>query len=253
MPPLSGQTIIFLPGIDGTGISFDPFRAVLPDDVHVNIIRYPTDRLLSFEEMVCSAKRQIQSHQKGAIILAESFSGLVAIALVGSRQIEANCLILCSTFARSPRPVLLKVFGYLPLEPLIKLPLPVFIFKLMIGCDEETAKLFLAMWQKVKTLVPEKVLIHRLKLISQVDVRDWLPKVLIPSLYIQATADRSVPASSLFDFVESVPDLRVRRISGPHFILQAQPRASLDAIEDFLELITRQWHQCRKGTKLEKL
>ncbi len=240
MPPLSGQTIIFLPGIDGTGISFEPFRAVLPHDVHVNIIRYPTDRLLSFEEMVCSAKRQFHSHQKGAIILAESFSGLVAIALVGSRQIEAKCLILCSTFARSPRPVLLRVFGYLPLEPLIKLPLPVFIFKLMIGCDEEAAKLFLAMWRKVKALVPAKVLIHRLKLISQVDVRGWLSKISIPCLYIQATADRSVPPSSLFDYVESVLDLRVRRIRGPHFILQAEPKASLEAIENFVGRITKQ-------------
>lgn len=240
MAPLSGQTIIFLPGIDGTGISFEPFRAVLPHDVNVNIIRYPADRLLSFEETVCCAKHQIQSNQKGAIILAESFSGLVAIVLVGSRQVQASCLILCSTFARSPRPVLLKCFGYLPLEPLIKLPLPVSIFKLMIGCDEQTAKLFLSMWQKVKALVPAKVLIHRLKLISQVDVRDWLPKVSIPCFYIQAAADRSVPASSLFDFLESVPDLRIRRINGPHFILQAQPKASLEAIENFVELITKQ-------------
>ncbi len=141
MHPLSGRTIIFLPGIDGTGISFEPFRAVLPHDVHVNVIRYPADRLLSFEEMVGCAKDQIQSNKRGAIILAESFSGLVAIVLVGSRQIEADCLILCSTFARLPRPVVLKIFGYLPLEPLIKLPLPVFIFRLMIGCDKETAKL----------------------------------------------------------------------------------------------------------------
>ncbi len=50
------------------------------------------------------------------------------------------------------------------------------------------------------------------------------------------------PPSSLFDFVESVPDLRVRRIRGPHFILQARPEASLKAIQDFVGLITSQPH-----------
>jgi pimeloyl-ACP methyl ester carboxylesterase len=240
MHPLSGERIIFLPGMDGTGISFEPFGAVLPHDVHVSVIRYPTDRLLTFEETARCARDQIQSDQEGAIVLAESFSGPVAIALVGSGQIKAKCLILCSTFARSPRPLLFKALGYLPLELLVRLPVPMFVFKRVIEGGEETAKLFLAMWQRVKALVPAKVLIHRLKLISQVDVRGWLPKVSIPCFYIQATSDRSVPASSLFDFVELVPDLRVRRIRGPHFILQAQPEASLTAIQNFVGLITRQ-------------
>src|SRR5512136_1744278 len=122
MHSLSGQTIVFLPGMDGTGVSFEPFREVLPGDVTVKVIRYPTDRLLSFEETVQCAREQIQSDQKDVIVLAESFSGPVAIALVASGQLKAKCLILCATFARPPRPVLLKILRYLPLELLIKLP-----------------------------------------------------------------------------------------------------------------------------------
>lgn len=240
MYPLSGQTIVFLPGMDGTGISFEPLGKVLPQDVNVKIIKYPLDRLLSFEETVQCAKNQIESNQEDVIVLAESFSGPVAIALVGSGQLKAKCLILCSTFAKSPRPVLLKVLSYLPLEVLIRLPFPRVVFKHVILGGEEATDLFLAMWQRVKALVPAKVLVHRLKVISQVDVRGWLPKLTIPCFYIQATSDRSVPASSLFDFIEAVSDLRVKRIWGPHFILQAQPQASLSAIENFVGLITGQ-------------
>ncbi len=240
MHPLSGQTIVFLPGIDGTGISFEPLGKVLPPDVIVKIIQYPRDKLLSFEETVQCANDQIQSDQEDVVVLAESFSGPVAIKLVGSGQLKAKCLILCSTFAKSPRPVLLEIIRYLPLEFLMRLPFPRFLFRHVVEGGEEATDLFVAMWQRVKALVPAKVLVHRLKIIRQVDVRQWLFKLTIPCLYIQATSDWSVPASCLFDFTEAIRDLRVRRIRGPHFILQARPQESLTAIQNFLDLITIQ-------------
>jgi pimeloyl-[acyl-carrier protein] methyl ester esterase len=238
MHPLSGETIVFLPGMDGTGVSFEPLGEVLPPDIIVKVIQYPTDRLLSFEETVRCAKDQIQSDQEDVIVLAESFSGPVAIALVGSGQLKAKCLILCATFAKPPRPALLKILSYLPLELLLKLPFPRFFLKHVVEGEEEATGFFLSMWARVKTMVPAKVLVHRLKVISQVDVREWLPKLTIPCCYIQATSDRAVPASSLFDFTETIFDLRVKRIKGPHFILQAQPQASLTAIQNFVGLIT---------------
>jgi len=67
------------------------------------------------------------------------------------------------------------------------------------GGEEEATDLFLAMWQRVKAIVP---------------------------------------ASSLFDFTETITDLRVIRIKGPHFIFQAQPQESLTAILNFVGLIS---------------
>jgi pimeloyl-[acyl-carrier protein] methyl ester esterase len=238
MRPLSGETIVFLPGIDGTGVSFEPLAEVLPPDVIAKVIRYPTDRLLSFEETVQCAKDQVQSDQKDVIVLAESFSGPVAIALVASGQLRAKCVILCATFVRSPRPTLLKLLNYLPLELLLKLPFPRFLLKQVVEGEKEATDLFLSMWARVRIMVPPKVLVHRLKVISQMDVREWLPKLTIPCCYIQATCDRAVPSSSLFDFTEAIFDLRVRRIRGPHYILQAEPQACLTAIEDFVGLIS---------------
>jgi pimeloyl-ACP methyl ester carboxylesterase len=237
MQPLSGQTIVFLPGIDGTGISFEPLRDLLLQEINVIVIQYPTDKLLDFDQTVQCAKDQIQSDQQDVIVIAESFSGPVAIALVGSGQLKAKCLILCSTFAKSPRPVLLKILDCLPLEWLIGLPFPRFLIKHVVEGGIEATDLFLAMWQRVKPLVPAKTLVHRLNVISQVDVRGWLPKLNIPCLYIQASSDRAVPASALFDFTETITDLRVKRINGPHFILQAQPHESLTAIQNFVSLI----------------
>ncbi len=238
MNPLSGKNILFLPGLDGTGISFEPLAAVLPTDVSVQVVHYPTDRLLSFEETVQCARDQILLQEK-MIVIAESFSGPVAIALAVSGRLRITCLVLCATFARAPRPVLLKVLSFMPLEPFMKLPLPRFLMRHVVEGGAEAADLFLAFWQRVKVTVPAKVLAHRLSVVSRIDVRPLLPQLTEPCLYIQATSDRSIPASAIYDFTEAVSDIRVARIKGPHFILQAQPEKSLAAIQNFVALISR--------------
>lgn len=235
MHPLSGRKLVFLPGLDGTGISFEPFGAVLPDDVPVCVVRYPTDRLLSFEETVRCARDQIP-RERDAVVLAESFSGPVALALAGSGLIRPGCMVLCSTFARSPRPRVLKALELLPLKRLLGLPVHRSLLRLVVAGGAESADLLLDLWRRVRTMVPPEVLVHRLEIINRVDVRDFLPGLSVPCLYLQAASDRTVPESALFDFMEAVPDLRVKRIPGPHFILQARPRESLDAIQHFAGL-----------------
>jgi len=235
----AGIAILFMPGMDGTGISFEPLQALLPDDIPVTIIRYPSDSLLDFDETVQCAKNQIQSDMGDVIVIAESFSGPVAVSLVGTGQLKAKYLILCATFARSPRPVLLNIFRWLPIEFLMSLPLPRLLLRLRIEGGPATTDLFLAMWKRVKTLVPLKTLAHRLRVIHKVDVRRWLPAIKIPCLYIQATADKTVPESCLSDFTQSITDLRVEKITGPHFILQAQPELCLAAILNFVEHVSK--------------
>lgn len=236
MHPLSGKTIIFMPGMDGTGISFEPLGKLLPHDVKVKVIQYPADRLLSFEENLQCVREQVQPDGE-AVVIAESFSGPVAVALIGSGQLKATCLILSATFARSPRPLLLKTLSCLPMEGVLQLPLPQFLLNHLIEGSEVAADVFQDMLHRIRAMVPAKVLNHRLRVIDKTDVREWLSKLTLPCLYIQASADRAVPASALFDFTEAVADLRVTRIPGPHFILQAQPQQSLAAIQNFMALI----------------
>lgn len=233
MHPLTGRNIVFMPGLDGTGISFEPLANVLPPDVNVQIVRYPTDRFLTFDETVTCAEDQVRIDDT-TVIVAESFSGPVAVALVGSHRVRPGCLVLCATFARSPRPVLLKALLHLPLAALLALPFPRFLFSCIVEGGEASAIVFDHLWKKVKAAVPPELLVHRLKLIDALDVRPWLPGLTVPCCYLQATADRTVPSSCLQDFTV-VPHLTVKRIRGPHFLLQAQPDACLAAIEEFLE------------------
>lgn len=233
MGALDNQNLIFLPGLDGTGISFEPLAEALPRDVRVQIVRYPADRLLSFDQTVDWAAAQIRSDE-ASIVLAESFSGPVAVMLAASGRVKAKALILCATFARSPRPILLQLSKYFPVAAMLEAPWPRSILKHILEGGQASADTLLTLWQRIKPEVPAQVLIHRLDIIHRLDVRPGLARLTMPCLYIQATGDRTVPAAALADFTAAVPNLQVARIKGPHFILQARPRQSISAIESFM-------------------
>jgi pimeloyl-ACP methyl ester carboxylesterase len=234
MKRLSNQNLVLMPGIDGTGLSFEPLLPFLPANAKITIVRYPTDKLLSFEETVECAAAQIPAG-KHPIVIAESFSGPVAIQMIASGRIKAKALILCATCAKSPRPIVWRIMRFLRLPLLIRPDMPRRFFKIVIGDDKLIAEL-MPLWKKVHAGVPARVMDHRLKIINRVDVTKWLKKFPVPCCYLQATDDRVIPSSCLADFEKGIPNLVVKRIKAPHFILQAQPQACLDAIEAFISL-----------------
>ena len=226
--------LVFMPGLDGTGISFEPLSKFLPADIVTTVVRYPADKLLSFEETVAFAYDQIKGEQD--VVLAESFSGPVAISLIASGRLKVKGLILCATFAKAPRQTVLKMLRWLPLELGLRLPFQSLLLRLMLG-DRKAIDTLLPIWQRLKTTVPARTLAHRIRLLSLVDVRHLLSELTIPCWYIQATEDRLLP-SSVLDFVQAMPHLVVKRLTGPHFILQTEPEASSAIINEFTDLIT---------------
>ena len=230
------RKLVFMPGLDGTGISFEPLSKFLSADIATTVVRYPADRLLSFEEIIACAHDQIKGAQD--IVVAESFSGPVAISLIGSGRLKAKGLILCATFAKAPRRTMLKMLRWLPLELGLKLPFQRVLLRYILG-DRRATDALSPMWQRIKSMVPPRVLAHRIRLLSLLDVRHWLSEIIIPCWYIQATKDKLLPASSVLDFVQAIPHLVVRKLTGPHFILQAEPEASAAIINEFIDLIRK--------------
>ena len=226
--------LLFMPGIDGTGISFEPLRQFLPANIETTVIRYPASTPLSFEETVNSALEQISGDPD--VVLAESFSGPVAVALIGSGRVKTKGLILSATFARTPRPFLMEILSLLPVGSILKFPFPNSWLRFFIG-DAKAAGVILPLWKRVRSEVPARILAHRIRIIDRIDVREYLSKVIIPCLYIQATRDRIVPASSVRDFADSITGLQIRRIAGPHPILQVEPEASAAIISEFIEAL----------------
>jgi pimeloyl-ACP methyl ester carboxylesterase len=191
---------------------------------------------LNFDHTVRWARHCIQTDRE-AIVLAESFSGPVAVALVGAGLIKPKCLILCATFARPPRPHLLKLAPWLPLSHLLRLPLPGCLLKHWIEGGRRSTLLLGAMWKRVRVKVCPHVLAHRLRLTGRIDVRPCLKHISVPCLYIQATGDRTVPETCAADFRAELSNVSILRIKGPHFILQAYPLTCLEAIGTFVRQV----------------
>ena len=231
MTSLGNQHLVFMPGMDGTGLSFEPVLPFLPHSAKVTIVRYPADKFLSFDETVECAAAQIPPGDP-PIVIAESFSGPAAIKMIGAGRIKARALILCATFVKSPRPIVWRVMRFLHLPMLIKPEMPKRFFRLVIGDDKLIDKL-LPLWKKIHAHVPARVMQHRLKIINEIDVTAWLSKIKIPCCYLQAFHDRLIPASCAQEIKKIAPFVEIKKINAPHFILQAEPQACLKAIEVF--------------------
>lgn len=237
MSRLSKQNIVFMPGLDGTGLSAEPLLKFIPSDAAVTIIRYPTDKLLSFPDILECAAAQFPAGVE-PIVIAESFSGPAAIQLIASGQVKAKSLILCATFARPPRPVLFRISRFFGLPKLIRPVMPQHFFRIFLG--KEYMQTLIPLWEKVHRGVSPHVLNHRLGIINSVNVTKWLEKLSVPCCYLQANNDRVIPASCLADIEKGITGLVTKKINGPHFILQAEPQACLQAIEEFLDETQRE-------------
>jgi pimeloyl-ACP methyl ester carboxylesterase len=84
--------------------------------------------------------------------------------------------------------------------------------------------------------VPPAVLARRVRCVLSIDVREHLERCSIPLLYLRGAMDRLVPARTADELARRQPRMDIVNIdAAPHFVLQRQPAASLQAICAFLE------------------
>ncbi|MEJ7807867.1 MAG: hypothetical protein WKG03_18345 [Telluria sp.] len=112
-------TLVLLPGMDGTGDLFADFVRALGDAVVSLVVSYPAGEALDYAGLTEFARARLP-RDRPFVLLGESFSGPVAIALAASRPPGLMALILSCTFARNPTPVFSvfkHVLGALPVSP----------------------------------------------------------------------------------------------------------------------------------------
>jgi pimeloyl-ACP methyl ester carboxylesterase len=222
-------TLVMLPGLDGTGMLFTPLLREFPEGVEPVIISYPVDRVLSYSQLVSYVENMIPDGRK-VVILAESFSGPVSIALAVSGRIKLSGLILCSTFIRNPRPFLTRLFSMLPLFSIMGSWFPGFLIRAALLGGDASDELIGAFRSAVKSVKPA-VLSQRFKEISCVNMSDPLKGIAVPVCVIKGSYDMLVPEAAL-----PVPEeAELHVIEGPHLLLQARAKESAGIIRGFLE------------------
>jgi pimeloyl-ACP methyl ester carboxylesterase len=189
-------TALLLPGMDGTGTLFEPLARALAPDVIPAIASYPRDRCLEYRKL-----RSLVALPDGPFaIVAESFSGPLAIRIAAERPAHLRALVLVATFARFPWTDALR-----PLRPL----LGAYLFR---------APRF------------ARMLGIRAALVGLDAPADLVRRV-------DAAIDRVVGPWALRHLRRCRPDARLVEIDGPHLVLQREPGPSARAIKDFLSEI----------------
>ena len=155
-------------------------------------VSYPQDKQNTYEQLASLAAEQLSDD--GAIVLAESFGGAVALTLAFRRPDLVRRLVLINTFAWFPRQPLIKLLAllgpYLPRRPASAWSRGIrgrFFFPPVISQSDRDA------WWNLTADVPQRVYGLRLGLIAHLDLRPLLGEIEVPTIVFISPNDRIVP------------------------------------------------------------
>lgn len=215
--------------MDGTGRLFAPLLARLPASVRPQVLVYPTDEPLGYDELLALVRPQLPADD--FVLLGESFSGPLALRLAAERPPGLRGLILAASFVESP--LRWAPAGMLPFVAPLAFSAPAMrIAARMLGvhrCAPEVPALFRA----ANAAVHHKVLARRARAILELRPPALaLPE--LPVLVLAARQDRVVGASSVAAIVRRLPHAQVEWFDAPHLLLQAAPAEAAACIAAFV-------------------
>lgn len=218
--------VALLPGLDGTGELFFPIIPLLEKHFEVHVVRY-TDEL-TFNDYVESASTQLPENNPVSLV-AESFSGPIAVALLASKNSKFQASVLSATFCKSPLPFLTQVSSYLPAKLFSSNPASKMFLDLCVTGSDASPEVKNMARELLEKVSPSQFH-NRIKLVDEVDVAEKLKDIELPLLYIQATKDRIVFAGSGNEMMRHAKNLKIEQVDGSHMILQTQPEKCAELI-----------------------
>ena len=223
-------TLVMLPGLDGTGLVFDPLLKHLSAGIEAQVVRYPADRVMSFQEHVNFARKQLP-RKKPFVLLAESFSGPIGLQILSDPPDNLKGVLLVATFARHQTPFFLDAGLYLPQKLILNLFTKSFLgrFFCLGSAPSEAVDIF----QNALKSVALSVLSNRLKILAELPPP---PAISFsgPCLYLQAKNDRMVPKRATAPLQQALPQLQIKQLPGPHITLLAHPETGAQIISSFI-------------------
>ena len=215
---------IALPGFHGDDSLFSSLGEARPAWAELIPVSLP-DAVLDYEALADDIAAKVQRNGGHLVLLAESFSGPLAVLL--ATRLEVRALVLVATFVSSPIPRLLSWLPW-PLVAWIKPPLWLIQF-LLTGGDRQLA---IQVRTSMLGLKP-RVLAARFRALSNVDVQSQLRQVACRLLYIQATEDRVVSPKHYREIAAARHDVEYKPVNAPHLVLQSAPDEVWNLLAEF--------------------
>ena len=233
----SKRTLVLLPGFDGTGSLFTPLRKALDPSIRTEVISYSTDRSQDYDELCSQVLRELPKTPH--VIVAESFSGPVALKAVTHRPKGLQALVLSTSFAVNPRPWI-----SLPVRNLLgpwffRIRPPIWTIRALLAGADASAELCKAVRDTVKTVSPQ-VLAFRFREVLRADATADLLQCPVPIFYLCGTRDRLLGKGAVRSLSAARPDATIINVQGPHLLLQTAPDVCAAHIETVVTGLD--WH-----------
>lgn len=229
---------LLLPGLDGSGRLFAPFLAAGPRAFDPVPISFPADEPLGYDELVELVRPRLPRGR--FVLLAESFSGPLALRLAAEQPHGLEAVILAASFLRRPLDPFLHPLRGLVGARLFGLPMPGWLVRRFMAGPDAPAAMVREVQEAVAAVAPA-VLAHRSAEAVAVDAREHLAAIDhdVPVMFLAPTRDRLIRRDAWEDVAAMRPDAEVVHVEAPHMILQRCPHACLARIEEFLAQVKR--------------
>ena len=222
---------VLLPGLDGTGTLFEPMLKCMPPEINAVVVGYPLRSPSTASELIDIILAALPE-QQDYVLVAESFSGPLALKAAGQRPRGMRALILCASFAETPMAArLFPLFGRM-IPALKGLGIPAWLMRwCLVGktSDELLQKIRLAI-----DLLSAEALASRFKVLSEFK-KTFAPLTLgLPVLYLRPVRDRLIRQKEVDSLKDRYPALEVQEIESPHLVLQCCAKEAINLISDFV-------------------
>ncbi len=229
--PKAARTII-LPGLDGSTGMLRKFCELAPSRYEVMPLDLPAE-LSSYVELSDHFSDLLSGDQKN-ILIAESFSGPLAVLLATAQPESVAGIVLVASFVTSP---LSTVTRFIPWSLLFRLPLPAFIARqFMLGKDCDHS-LIDELKTAVKTISPS-VLTRRVREVGQTKLKDEFRNLQCPVICLRPLNDSLIPKHCIETIKHLREDVVIHTIKGPHLILETRPGEVWNIIGEFIESLS---------------
>jgi pimeloyl-[acyl-carrier protein] methyl ester esterase len=226
--------LYILPGLDGTTRMLNDFMAAArPSFATVKAIAYPTDVVLGYRELEALARAALP-RDTPFVLIGESFSGPIAISIAADPPLNLIGLVLSTTFARAPVPMLAPFAPLTRFAPTRTLPTAV-LSAVLLG-RWSTPALRQTLRDALDEVAPA-VQRSRAAAAMRIDVSDRLAHIAVPTLSLKANHDRLLRTGASRQLMAGIANARQVALDGPHLLLQTRTDRCAGEIARFAAMI----------------
>jgi len=223
--------ILLLPGLDGTGRLFAPLIEAASPALELRVIGYPADEALDYDSLLQLVLTQAPDGPYA--IVAESFSGPIALMLAARAPRPPTAVVLVASFATAPVSRGLAIMARALAPVIFAVPPPAFAMRAFLVGGDAPASLVAELREAIRSVAPP-VLAARVRATLDVDARQSLVDCPARVLYLAAARDRLLARGIGERLQAARPDVELASLPAPHLVLQTSPIAALEIITDFV-------------------